>query len=296
MDIGKKREILVTGATGRQGGAVARRLLKDGWYVIALTRDPAKPSSKELARLGIEVVKGDLNDRASLNSAMKKTYGVFAVLTPFEQGLDAEVQQGKNIADAAKAAGIKHLVYSSVAAAERHTGIPHFETKRKVEQYIGSLGIPATILRPVFFTYNFNSPDLRQSILGGTLSLAINPDKMLQMLAAEDFAEFVTIAFANPQTYIGKSMELAGDELTMTETAEVFSRVIGRHVRFVEMPIEQVRKASEDMAKMFEWFNREDFRANIMALRSTNPGLMTLETWLRRTGWVNAAAGKARAA
>jgi len=287
-----QKTILVTGATGNQGGAVARRLIKDGWRVRALSRDPYKPASKALSELGIEVIRGDLSDKPSLEAALRGVYGIVAVLTPFEDGVEGEVRQGKNIAEAARSAGVEHFIYSSVAGADKDTGIPHFESKRQVEKYIEWLELPCTTFRPVFFTYNFNSAQLKTSILGGTLSLAIRPYRPLQMLAVEDFAEFVALALDRPESFMGRTLELAGDELTMTQTAEAFSRVLGRQVRYVEMPIGEVRKYSDDMAKMFEWFNENGYTADIHALRDIFPGLMSLETWLLKTGWDKLVTGR----
>lgn len=253
----------------------------------ALVRDPSKPAALALAEKGVQVVTGDLDDQASVVQALKGVYGVFGVQTFMEQGTAGEIRQGKTLADITKVAGIRHFVYSSVAGAERNSGIPHFESKWEIEQYIRALKLPATILRPVFFMYNFNSPlfNLRQSIQEGTLSLAIRTDKSMQMLAVEDLGAFVTMAFEKPSDFIGKAIELAGDEMTMSQAVEVFSRVMGRPVRFVEMTIGQVRSFSEDLALMFKWINEKGFRADISSLRALHPQLMTLETWLRKTGW-----------
>lgn len=282
----KGKLILVTGATGNQGGAVARRLHSDGWRVRALTRDPSKPEARKLSEMGIEVIKGDLGDRSSIDKAVKDVYGVFAVLTPFtDKGLDGEIKQGKDLADAAKAAGVSHFVYSSVGAADRKTGIPHFESKYEIERHISSLGLPSTILRPVFLYYNFNTDMLRSRIMEGTLSMAMKPDKPLQMLAVEDLAAFVSKVLDNPGEYIGKTVDLAGDELTMPQAAEVFGRVLGRPVKFVEMPIDQVKSFSEDFAKMFSWFNEHGYDIDIKALRRLHPEMLTLEQWLRKSGW-----------
>jgi uncharacterized protein YbjT (DUF2867 family) len=287
----KGKVILVTGATGNQGGAVAGRLHNEGWRVRALIRDPGKPEARKLAETGIEVVKGDLDDRASIDKVIKDVYGVFAVLTPFtDKGLEGEIKQGKDLADAAKAARVSHYVYSSVGGADKKTGIPHFESKYEIEKHISSLGLPSTVFRPVFFYYNFNSDMLRQSILGGTLSMAIKPDKPLQMLAVEDLAVFVAKAFDNPGEYIGKTVELAGEELTMPQAAESFGKVLGKPVKYVEMPIEQVRSYSEDFARMFEWFNKHGYDVDIKSLRELHPEMLTLEQWLRKTGWHKAAA------
>ena len=287
----EKGIILVTGATGNQGGAVARMLHDEGWRVRALVRETGKPEARKLSETGIDVVKGDLNDRSSIDKAIKGVYGVFAVLTPFtDKGLEGEIRQGKDLADAAKAANVSHYIYSSVGGADRKTGIPHFESKYEIEQHIRLIGLPATILRPVFFYYNFNSDMMRSTIMSGTLSMAIKPDRSLQMLAVEDLAVFAKMAFDNPDEYIGKTVELAGEELTMLQAAESFGKVLGRPVKYAEMPIEQVKSCNEDFARMFEWFNEYGYNVDIKALREIHPEMLTLEQWLRRTGWHKAAA------
>jgi uncharacterized protein YbjT (DUF2867 family) len=282
--------IVVTGATGKQGGAVARHLLSDGWQVRALTRDPLKPGAQALAKLGAEVVTGDFDQRNSIDRALAGAYGVFSVQNFWEAGGAGEIQQGKTLADTARAAGVKHFVYSSVGGAERNTGILHFDSKWEIEQHVRALGLPATILRPVFFMDNFNSPNFRPAILQGTLTLALRPARTLQMIAVDDIGGFAALAFEKPGEYIGRTFELAGDELTMPQVAEAFSRVLGRTVRFVQQPIEQVRSFSKEYAVMFEWFNREGYKADIVALRALYPGLHNFQAWLDRSGWAQATA------
>lgn len=161
------RLVLVSGATGQQGGAVARSLLGRGFAVRALTRDTDKEAAKELADLGAEVVKGDLEDRPSVERALDGVRGVFSVQQFFEAGYEGEVRQGVQLADRAKAAGVEHYVYSSVGSAHRETGIPHFESKWEVEEHVRASGVPYTVLRPVFFMQNWEWS--REPILGGTL-------------------------------------------------------------------------------------------------------------------------------
>jgi len=282
--------ILVTGATGNQGGAVAAQLVSSGWSVRALVRDADKPASRALAWKGVELIEGDLDDPLSVGRAMRGVYGVFCVLSWRESGIEKEIKQGRNITDTAKAYGVKHFIYSSVGGAERSTGIPHFDSKWQIERYIYGSGLPATVFRPVYMMYNFNRPETRASILQGALTMDIKPDRPLQMLAAEDLAVFVALAFENPSGYIGKAMELAGDEMTMPQAAEVFSRVLGLPVRFVERPIAGADRVSKESAVMMEWFNRHGYRADIRALRVLHPGMMTLEAWLRKAGgWAKAA-------
>jgi len=281
--------IAVNGATGQQGGAVARKLLADGWKVRALTRDVNKPAAQELASLGAEVVAGNMEDRAELDAAFKGAYGVFSVQNFWlpNVGFEGEISQGKNVADAAKTAGIEHLVYSSVGAAHRGMGQKHFESKWIIEQYIQSLGIPYTILRPVAFMDNQNWS--RAYILSGTYTgLGLRAEKGIQTVAVEDIAVFVALALADPKTYQGRTLELAGDELTESQTAETFTKVIGRPVTLAAPAGNRRGASEEEMAAMFNFFNGEGYDADIPALRKIHPGLMTLEQYLRKNGWENA--------
>lgn len=280
--------IAVTGATGQQGGAVARKLLADGWKVRALTRDTDKPAAQELASLGAEIVAGDMEDRAQLDSAFKDVYGVFSVQNYWLPNVqyEGEIKQGKNVADAAKAAGVQHLVYSSVGSAHRGMGQKHFDSKWIIEQYIHTLGIPYTILRPVAFMDNNNWR--RAYILSGTYTgMGLRPEKGVQTIAVEDIAVFVALAFADKKSYLGKTLELAGDELTEAQTAEVFSKVIGRPVVLAE-PSGQSWAPEEEAKAAFNFFNGEGYDADIPALRKLHPGLLTFEQYLRKNGWENA--------
>jgi uncharacterized protein YbjT (DUF2867 family) len=279
----------VTGAAGQQGGAVARKLLAEGWKVRALTRDASKPAAKELASLGAEIVPGDMEKRAELDAAFKGAYGVFSVQNFWlpNVGYEGEIKQGKNVADAGKAAGIKHLVFSSVGAAQRGMGQRHFDSKWAIEQYIHSLGVPYTILRPVAFMDNFNWN--RAYILNGTFtSMGLRPEKERQLIAVEDIAVFAALAFANPKQYLGRTIELAGDELTESQTAEVFSKVIGRPVTLAKPTGGAGRRSEDEMIAMLNFFNGEAYDADIPALRKLHPGLLTLEGYLRKNGWENA--------
>jgi uncharacterized protein YbjT (DUF2867 family) len=258
--------ILVCGASGQQGGSVMRSLLRQGQKVRALTRDPSKREG--LKSLGADVVFGDLTDRSSLEKAFEGIKKVYLVTT-MEKGLETEVAQGYAVADVAKAAGVDHLVFSSVAGADKHTGIPHFETKWKVERYIKSLGIPATIIRPVFFMENFASPWMLPAIQKGKLALPMKPNRKLHMVSVKDIGEFVAAAFLNPQKFIGQTIELAGDELTMIEALSILSKTRGHKIQYELIPDEQVESSvGHDMALMYRWFNETGYQVNIPALQS----------------------------
>jgi uncharacterized protein YbjT (DUF2867 family) len=274
--------IVVTGATGQQGGATARHLLTQGWRVRALVRNPNKPAAQELAAKGAELAQGDLDDRASLDRALRGAYGAFSVQTFMgPEGSVGETRQGNRLADAAKAAGVQHFVYTSVGGADRKSGLPHFESKWQIEEHIRALSLPATILRPVFFMDNLRSPWLGPR--DGVLAAGLRPTTSLQMIAADDIGAFAALAFARPQEYIGKALEIAGDSLTGPQVAHALTRTTGQPVRFVEQPLEQVRSFNAEMADMFAWFNDHGYAADIPALRKLHPGLMTFETWLRKT-------------
>jgi uncharacterized protein YbjT (DUF2867 family) len=280
--------IAVTGATGQQGGVVARKLLAEGWQVRALTRDVNKPAALELKALGAEIVAGDLDNRTDLDAAFKGAYGVFSVQNFWlpNVGFDGEIKQGKAVADAAKAAGVQHLVYSSVGAAHRGMGQKHFESKWIIEQYIHTLGVPYTILRPVAFMENHNWS--RAYILSGTFSSGgTRPDKATQIIAAEDIGVFAGLAFANLKEYQGKTIELAGDELTEPQLAEMFSKVIGRPVTLTPSTGGWGNASEEEMKAAYEFFNGEGYDADIAALRKIHPGLLNFEQWLRKNGWEN---------
>lgn len=289
-DRGERGVVLVTGATGRQGGAVAEHLLGAGFPVRALVRDPEKPRARDLADKGAELVRGDLYDPGSLESAVGGAYGVFSVQNFFQAGYEGEVRQGTLLADAAKAAGVSHFVYSSVGSAHRKTGISHFESKRRVEDHVRSLGIPYTILRPVFFMHNWDG--MREQILGGAFPSPLSPDTVLQQLAVEDLGAFVAEAFANPPNWLGREVDLAGDELTMPEVALTFARVIGKEVRHVPTGWDEFRRAAGDeVFEMYRWFEDEGYEADLAALRAEGHRLTSLEAHLRRHGWEGAAHG-----
>ena len=284
-----ERMIAVTGATGQQGNKVAKRLLAQGWQVRALTRDVNKPAAQELADAGAEIVPGDMDQRLELAAAFKGVYGVFSVQNFWlpDVGSEGEIRQGKAVADAARAAGVKHLVYSSVGAAQRGMGQKHFESKWIIEQYIHALGIPYTILRPAAFMENYNWR--RATILSGSFQgFGLRPDKTLQIVATDDIGVFAELAFAHPEQYLGKTIELAGDELTESQIADVFTKVIGRPVKSVGPQNPEGAAPTDEQIAMFNFFNGVGYDADIPALRRLYPGLQTLEQYLRRNGWENA--------
>ncbi|WP_218001193.1 NmrA/HSCARG family protein [Nocardia thailandica] len=267
------RTILVTGATGSQGGAVARSLLRDGWTVRALVRDPHAPAARALAARGAHLVTGDLDDAAALREAAAGAAGVFSV----QPMPDADPDRGIRVADAAAAAGVGHLVYSSVAGAERSTGIPHFDTKARVEEHLRGLAATVTVLRPVFFMENWLGMLPRD---GGEVAVPLSPHTRLPMIAVADIGRIAADAFAHPGAYAAGPCPLAGDELSVAEIAEAVTAVTGRPVRFTRRAIAELRATDDAAARMFDWIDREGFGTDVPALRRRHPGLLTFTEWL----------------
>lgn len=281
------KSVLVTGATGHQGGAVARELLGKGYRVRAMTRKPQEEPARKLAALGAEIVSGDLDDEASLGKALRGMWGVFAVQNTWEAGVEKEEVQGKRFAKAAKDAGVQHFVYSSVASAHRKTGIPHFDNKWRVEETVRALGFPThVVIRPVFFMENFLSQWFKPGIDTGKLAMAIKPETVLQMIAVADIGKYGLWAFENPGKLNGRGIDIAGDGLTMPQTAAIISKAAGRKVEFDRTPIEEVRKWSADYALMLEWFDRVGYDADIAATsRESGVRPTTFPEWAARARW-----------
>lgn len=281
-----KYTILVSGATGQQGGAVLRHLLDIGFHVRVLTRNPNQTTARDLAESGVEVFKGDFMERDSLDRALDGVHGAFSVQNAHSAGIEGEIEQGKAFADAAKDANVKHFVYTSVGGAERNTGIPHFDSKGEIEKHIHSIGLPATILRPVFFMNNWTR--FKETILGGQLLSPLSPDTKLQQIAVDDIGFFAALAFADPDKWIDQAIEIAGDELTMTETAETFSHALDQKVEFVQVPWDKwEEQAGEEMTTMYRWFEEKGYQADIKKLRDLHPGLKNLTSFLQTQDWVS---------
>jgi len=282
------KTILVAGATGRQGGAAIRHLLPNGWKLRALTRNPNGYAAKQLSGQGVEVVRGDLEDPGSLERAAHGVYGIFSVQDYWVAGTRREVQQGKNLADIAKKTSVAHFVYSSVGGAERNTGIAPWETKWEIEKHIRKLGLPATIFRPTGFMEIYHMLELEVGLLIGRFLDPVRPDKTYQSIATDDIGAFVALAFDRPKQFIGMELEIAGSELTPRQTADIFSRVMGKPVKYGRLPMLAARiLLGKDFHAMFRWLNRDGFQANIPELRRKYPEihLHSLEEWLREDGW-----------
>lgn len=284
---GDRQLVLVSGATGNQGGAIARELLGAGWPVRAMTRKPESAAATALAAKGAEVVRADLDDERSLRRALDGAWGAVAVQNTWEAGVEREEEQGHRFAEIAKAAGIQRFVYQSVASAHRDTGIPHFDNKWRVEQTVRALGFASwTILRPVFFMENLLSPWFKPYIEQGTLAIGMKPETRLQSIAVADIGKYGLAVFEQPDKSAGRAFDLAGDELTGPEMAKILSDITGRAIAFYSVPIEQVREGSKEFAIMLEWFDAVGYDADIQkTARELGVRPTSFREWAKAQTW-----------
>lgn len=282
-----KIKVLVTGATGKQGGALARELVAKGHDVRGLTRDVNAPAAKALAAEGIEPVAGDFDDAGSLRAAMKGSDQVFLMGTPYSAGgPELEIRQGFAAVDAAKAEGVGRVVYTSVGSADQATGIPHFDSKFVVERHLRTSGVPFVIVAPVYFMDNLFSPWGKPN--NGVVAMAMPAGRKFQQVSVRDLGRFYALV-TERQDLTGERIDVAGDELTGQEMTDIIARASGKALSYFEVPIAAIRAGSEDSALMFEYFDRVGYRACLDGLRRRFPevGWQTYEAWAKGQDWEN---------
>ncbi len=264
-----------------------RELLARGHSVRALTRKPASAGAAALAARGVTIVTGDFEDQGSLERAARGVDTVFAMLTPFESGATTETREGINIVRAAAAVGVSHLVYSSVAGADRGTGIPHFDSKFEVEKEIRRSAVPFTIVAPVFFMENFLADWMAAGIARGSIAMALPATRRLQQIAVADIAQFNALVIERRGSFLGKRIDIASDELTSATVAATIGEASGRRIEYTALAIDAVRQQNDDLARMFEWFDRVGYDADIVGLRSLYPEVdwHRFSVWAREQDW-----------
>jgi uncharacterized protein YbjT (DUF2867 family) len=280
----QKLTVVVTGSTGKQGGAVARGLLERGHKVRAVTRDPNSSQAKSLVNAGATLVAASLEDTAAITKALKGATSFFAMTTP-SGGTEAETRQGVAAADAAKAAGV-HLVFTSVGSANRQTGVPHFDSKYEVEKHIAEIGVRATILAPVAFMENLYF--IREQVAKGIYASALAPTRALAQVAVADIGAVAVRVLEDAGHFTGKRFDLASDELTGNDVLAILSRVTGRPFSYYQVPLDVIRqRMGEDAVRMYEWFDRVGFAVDRAALRREFPDVVfhDFESWAKTQDW-----------
>lgn len=281
------RVIVVAGATGTQGGAVARELNTRGYPVRGLTRNPESDTARALSALGIEMVRGDFDDAASLDAALAGAYGAFSVQQYRGVGVDGEIRQGKAFADAAKRAGVEHLVYTSVAKATLGTGVPQFDSKLVIEDYIRSIDIPYTIIRPASFMSSFET-SREATLADGEFWGPLPPELARVYIAPRDIGRFAAEAFDKPQEWLGTASSIAGDRISYADIAAAMSRVTGTTIEYHQIPWEEYSATATETAISRErWYMENTDPVDVDALRAEYPWLLSFEDYLSETGWGN---------
>lgn len=279
MSKNSERTILVTGATGHQGGAVYRHLRKKGFKLRALVRDPNTEKARQLMGGGEEVFQGDYEDFESLVRALDGVDGVYSV-QPYTDDAATEIKQGIAVIEAANRQDVSHFVYGSVVCADQQTGIAHFESKGRIEEHLRSSGLNYTILRPVFFMENWQTM-FSEPIGHGEIPLPLSPSTRLQMVAVDDIGAFAALAFEHPGKWHNRAFSLAGDELSMEEIAAAFSRISLKEVRYKQVPWDQFEKqAGHELTVMYRWFETQGYSVDLDEVRREYPLATTFNRWL----------------
>ncbi|KAH0368182.1 NAD(P)-binding protein, partial [Aureobasidium melanogenum] len=296
------KALLITGATGKQGGATIDALINSPSHsseftILAVTRNPTSASALSLQAKSpaIKLVPGDLKDVPAVFDAAEKIskpiHGVFSVQTFMGQGqsVETEEQQGKALVDEALKRSVNHFVYTSLdrggdKSLENPTNVPHFISKHNIEKHLvektKGTKMSYTILRPVGFMDNW-VPGMMGKMFGAMWSSALSSNRKLQLISVKDIGHFAAEAFRNPSRYHNRAISLAGDELTLKEADKVWKDAIGHGApKTFSFMGAGLLWASNELGTMFRWFESDGYNVNIAALRKEHPGLQTLGDWI----------------
>ncbi|MEU1820123.1 NmrA/HSCARG family protein [Streptomyces roseifaciens] len=279
--------VAVTGATGAQGGATARALLAAGHRVRALTRRPASPAADTLRRLGADVVRADFDDATTLEAALAGADSLFAVTTPFGTDTATETRQGEALVDAAAAARLGHIVFTSAAHADRSTGVPHYESKRRIEQHLRTSRVPWTVIAPAAFMDNYAGGWTLDGLRDGTFAWPMPADRPLTLIPAADIGTFAALVLQRREEFDAQRIDIASDERTPAQIAHSLAEAIGRPVTHHEVPLAHVRTRSTDLAAMFEYFTTSGLDVDVAGLRRAYPeaGWHSFSDWAAGQDW-----------
>lgn len=278
-----KKIILVIGATGRQGGAVAKHLLEAGRVVKALTRDSNSVKALALKKAGAVVVEGNLDEPENIQHFFEGVYGVFSVQNPWITGLEKEIKHGKVVADLAKQFGIKHFVYTSAGYGKAGTDVPHFESKLQVEHHIKHLQLPYTILRPAGFMEMMSDKSFAPPLVAWNVTgKMLGDDFPLSWIAVDDIGAAAAKIFSEPDKHIGKELELTGDIKSMKECREIYRNVCGKNPFRIPAPVWLFRLMQKDLCKMYNWMKEQKVPERSLADTKQMLGkTMTVEIWMK---------------
>lgn len=284
MTVDEGRTIVVTGATGLQGSAVTRHLLANGWHVRALTRTPKSEKAQTLSALGAEVVQGDMAEPGSLVPIFEGAHGVFSVQNPVISGLEGEISQGKHVAEVAEHVGVQHLIYSSAGTGVKGTGIPSWESKLVIEEHMKSLGLPLTILRPMAFMELMTEKKFFPAVsTWHIMPTLMGSSRAVVWLSVDDLGVIVARAFAEPDHFIGKELQLASDVQSIDECRRLYREVVGKNPSRVPMPVwmfERYGFVGKDLSIMWRWLRTANIDVDTDTTRTVHPDALNVQAWL----------------
>jgi len=273
----KNKLIVVIGARGRQGQSVINSLIIRNYNIRALVRNPVKINSV-VSETNVEIFKGDLRNKDSLRGLYDNAYGLFFALPPSK----ASVDFGKSLLDLAKESNLEHIIYSSVGGADRYSKVDHFCYKKEIEENLRKLGKPYTILRPAGYMDEFVNSKSAKFIIS-LLKLYLPESKKFQLISVKDIGIFATIAFDNPDKYIGAELEIAGDELTLNEMLEKIERIKKIKISPIKIPGFVKLILPKIMKQMFVFYSKDGWKSDLKSLRNKHPELLTFDDWLITT-------------
>jgi len=276
--------IVVIGATGRQGGAVARHLLAGGRRVRGVTRSPDSTAARQLAALGADVVGADMADPDAMRAACAGSHGVFNVQNPMISGEEGELAQGRNVVDAAAEAGVSHLVYGSAGPGTPGTGVAAWDVKLAIAEHARRRAVPLTILRPMAFMELMTDKDLYPPVAAWHLMpRLVGQERPLPWLSADDLGAIAARAFADPGSYVGSDLALAADVRTISECRAIWRRVTGRSPRRIPMPLWLFERfVGPDLTRMWRWLATHEVDVDLTATRAHRPDMATVEQFVRQ--------------
>lgn len=275
---------LILGATGLQGGAVAHEMLMRAQSVRVLTRRASSPNAKALAEQGAEVVEGDLSRPDTLAPAFEGIEGVFSVQDFYAPGvgLVGELEQGRAVVAAAKAAGVRHIVQSSMGEGNTPGGPEHFISKALLERDIKRSGLEWTLLGTVWFMDNLLNPEMKPHLMFPVLAGSLRADTLFQMLAIEDLGWVAAEALTDPDSWAGRKINLAGDVMTVPEMKRSYREVTGKRPKGWRIPAAMFRKLVPEFAEQLAWHNKANFAFGAQELRAAKPDAVRFQGFLER--------------
>jgi uncharacterized protein YbjT (DUF2867 family) len=277
-----ERLIVVAGATGQQGGAVARHLLRAGFPVRGLSRSESTPAAEALRRSGAELAVADLDQPSSLDAALTGAWGVFSVQNYYGKGvgLTGEVRQGRNLAEAAQRAGVRHFVQSTMAQAQGAEEVEHFRSKFTIEMIVDELQLPRTYLGTVWSMDNLFNPAMGGLMSFPVIAGTLGRDRLFEMMAVDDLGGIAAQVFSNPDRFIGHRIDIAGDRKSIREMGQIYHEVTGRWPPRYGFPNLVTRLLNKDFAKQLRWQAEVGWSFSLEEAKSVYPAMQDFRSFL----------------